>query len=727
MVNERQLTNIHEHDLHQNIENGNTANLQWNCYGDEMDALLAAHDDAEEEQDSHPGSETSSSKRKRFHVNQIQELEALFHECSHPGEKARKAIAEKIGLEPMQVKFWFQNRRSKMNAPGTKNRLVREEMDALLDEKELLQKAIQDRNCSACAMNMPPSSSSLEHLISDKVSLMNEYQHAMAMLTQLSPDAALALAVPDAGVGPAVLLAHAECAMNEFERLATKGFPLWEAIIDAEVLNFEEYRCGVFPRLFEPSPEQFAVEATKKSSLVRGSAKELVAILTDPDCWSKMFPDLVAFSNADTIVVSGGALDPHNGLIQLMTAELWAVTPRLPYRRVKFLRFSKLTASGQWAVMDVSVDGIRGQQEAGVEQAGVTSCRLLPSGCLIQDMSSGYCKVTWIVHAEYDETAMPPLYRKLFAAGQALGARRWLMSLQKRCEYLAALESNEMLRMDDKPILVEGRRAILQLAERMTESFFLTVSGPATAMASSNVNINEWRATSVTERFEVVVRMVTWRTAAGPMPGGPGVLVMSGTTTVWLPNTPPYRVSSYLSDRSRRGEWDALANNAPMLEVGSIATGTGFLHRNAVSILRPSVIDATNFNTLILQEVSVNTSCSLVVYSPIVEEMMHVVMGGSDHTSIFLLPSGFAIFPDGHGNQARRTAAASALPSTSRARTCYDNNITGTLLTVSSQMLLPGSSPDYPGAIAFDTMGKRLCHMIEKIKIAMKAEPIVAA
>ena len=49
-----------------------------------------------------------------------------------------------------------------------------------------------------------------------------------------------------------------------------------------------------------------------------------------------------------------------------------------------------------------------------------------------------------MVHAEYDEAAVHQLYRPLLRSGQALGARRWLASLQRQCQYLAILCSNSL-------------------------------------------------------------------------------------------------------------------------------------------------------------------------------------------------------------------------------------------------------------------------------------------
>lgn len=79
-----------------------------------------------------------------------------------------------------------------------------------------------------------------------------------------------------------------------------------------------------------------------------------------------------------------------------MNAELWVQSPRIPTRSIKFLRFAKKAANGrQWAVVDVSIDGILADgQEGGVEPlAERARCLLQPSGCLLEDMDGGCCKV----------------------------------------------------------------------------------------------------------------------------------------------------------------------------------------------------------------------------------------------------------------------------------------------------------------------------------------------
>lgn len=40
----------------------------------------------------------------------------FFKECPHPDDKQRKELSRELNLEPLQVKFWFQNKRTQMKA-----------------------------------------------------------------------------------------------------------------------------------------------------------------------------------------------------------------------------------------------------------------------------------------------------------------------------------------------------------------------------------------------------------------------------------------------------------------------------------------------------------------------------------------------------------------------------------------------------------------------------------
>ncbi|XP_062183716.1 homeobox-leucine zipper protein ROC6-like [Phragmites australis] len=182
-----------------------------------------------------------------------------------------------------------------------------------------------------------------------------------------------------------------------------------------------------------------------------------------------------------------------------------------------------------------------------------------------------YFMVTWIVHVEYDETTVPQLFRPLFHSGQALGARPCLCLFQRQCEHLAVLRSCPVP-SSDITAAADGRRGVLELARRMMASFVAAFYGPFTLASSCN---DEWRGFCGTgaERIEAPVLIVTW--GADRVPEEAAGLVLSATTTVWLPSTPPQRVFHYLCDGRRRGEWDTLANGAAVQELGSVDTGTG--------------------------------------------------------------------------------------------------------------------------------------------------------
>lgn len=132
------------------------------------------------------------------------------------------------------------------------------------------------------------------------------------------------------------------------------------------------------------------------------------------------------------------------------------------------------------------------------------------------------------------------------------------------------------------------------------------------------------------------------------------------------------------------------------------------------------ITDGTKNKMLILQEARTDVSGSLVVYAPIRENTMHAVMNSGNNTFVSFLPSGFAILPDGHGKASQALVTAA---STSRAPVCRHNNTEGSLLTMAYQVLLP----DNLTAGAMDDVGKLICHAINKIKTAVKADIILPA
>ncbi|CAL9069626.1 unnamed protein product [Musa banksii] len=695
-------------------------------------------------------------KKKKYHRHtpqQIQELEALFKECPHPDEKQRMELSKRLCLEPRQVKFWFQNRRTQMKAFCSclsSSLILKQENDKLRAENLSIREAMRNPMCCNCGGPVVLGEISLEeqHLRIEYARLKDELDRVCALagkflgkpvsalagpLALPTPNSSLELAVGTngfAGLGSVaaatlppladftsgtssplgtvitpgralgagaiggvdtsqekfVFLELALAAMDELVKMAEMEEPLWIPSLDAgrETLNYVEYdRC--FPRCVGAKPNGFASEATRETGLVIINSSALVETLMDAARWADMFPSVIAKATAADVISSGMAAT-RNGALQLMHAELQVLSPLVPVRDVSFLRFCKQLSEGAWAIVDVSIDGIRGNPSA--PPAKMTCCRL-PSGCVVQDMPNGYSKVTWVEHAEYDETTVHPLYRPLLRSGLALGARRWVATLQRQCQSLAILMSSSLSHDDNTAVTPSGRRSMLKLAQRMTDNFCAGVC------ASS---AREWNKLGGGVNIGEDVRVMTRQSVADP--GEPPGVVLSAATSVWLPLS-PQRLFDFLRNEQLRSQWDILSNGGPMQEMAHIAKGqnTG----NAVSLLRASAVSASQSSMLILQETCTDASGSLVVYAPVDTPAMHLVMSGGDSAYVALLPSGFAILPDGGGGGAHKAG--------------------GSLLTVAFQILVNSQPTAKLTVESVETVNNLISCTVQKIKAALNCEP----
>ncbi|XP_072967836.1 homeobox-leucine zipper protein ROC6-like isoform X2 [Typha angustifolia] len=680
-------------------------------------------------------------KKKRYHRHtpqQIQELEALFKECPHPDEKQRLELSKRLCLETRQVKFWFQNRRTQMKTQIERheNALLRQENDKLRAENMTIREAMRNPICTNCGGPAMLGEVSLEeqHLRIENARLKDELDRvctlagkflgrpisSLASPIPFMPSAALELGVGTNGFGSlpnsfssipdfvnanttgkeqdgslerTMLLELALAAMEELVKMAQVEEPLWIPTLDlgnggGERLNYDEYHAA-FPRVIGPRPGGFISEASREVGMVIINSVALVETLMDVTRWADMFPCMIARATI-TDIISSGMGGTRNGALQLMHAEFQVLSPLVPIREVNFLRFCKQHAEGVWAVVDVSIDAVRG----GVLQP---STRRLPSGCVVQDMPNGYSKVTWVEHAEYDETPVHRLYRPLLRSGLAFGARRWVATLQRQCQCLAILMSSSVPSRDHTAITASGRRSMLKLAQRMTDNF---CSGVCPSAAQKWRRLEEWGC--VGEE----VRVMTRQSVSDP--GEPPGVVLSAATSVWLP-VPPARLFDFLRDERLRGEWDILSNGGPMQEMAHIAKGQH--HGNAVSLLRANAVGANQGSMLILQETCTDASASLVVYAPVDVPAMHLVMNGGDSAYVALLPSGFAILPSGGGPNG--PAGDDAAPAAA------DGGGGGSLVTVAFQILVNSLPTAKLTVESVETVNNLLNCTIQKIKAAL--------
>ncbi|CAM6074888.1 unnamed protein product [Sphagnum tenellum] len=99
----------------------------------------------------HPPRQSKRSYH-RHTPRQIQELETMFKECPHLDEKQRQRLIADLGLQPRQVKFWFQSRRTQMKAQTERadKTLLRQENDKLRSANILMREALKNTTCQHC-------------------------------------------------------------------------------------------------------------------------------------------------------------------------------------------------------------------------------------------------------------------------------------------------------------------------------------------------------------------------------------------------------------------------------------------------------------------------------------------------------------------------------------------------------------------------------------------------
>ncbi|KAB2610618.1 homeobox-leucine zipper protein PROTODERMAL FACTOR 2-like [Pyrus ussuriensis x Pyrus communis] len=390
-----------------------------------------------------------------------------------------------------------------------------------------------------------------------------------------------------------MMIELAVAAMDELIRMAQMGEPLWMTSLDGSttVLNEDEY-IRTFPREVRPKGG-FKTEASRESAVVIMNHMKLVEILMDVNQWSTVFSGIV--SRALTLeVLSTGVAGNYNGALQVMTAEFQVPSPLVPTRESYYLRYCKQHADGTWAVVDVSLDNLR-------PNPALKSCQRRPSGCLIQEMPNGNSK-------------------QLVSSGHAFGAKRWVATLDRQCERLASAMASDIPTGDVGVITnQERRKSVLKWAERMVISFCAGLSASTTH---------------------------TWTTMSGIGVDEPAGIVLRAAASFCVP-VPPKRVFEFLRNEKSRSEWDILSYAGIFQEIGHIANGrdTG----NCVSLLLVNSANSSKSNMLILQESCTDPTASFVIYAPVDIVHMKAVLNGSDPDHVPLLPSGFAILPDGAG------------------------------------------------------------------------------
>ncbi|XP_018506060.2 homeobox-leucine zipper protein HDG11-like [Pyrus x bretschneideri] len=670
-------------------------------------------------QSSGDGHEASSSrkgnkKRQRHTSEQIQRLEEFFINCTHPDENDRKQLCRELGLEPNQIMFWFQNKRTQIKAQTERaeTTALRQLNENIRRENFAMKETLKNVVCPTCdglLISGEEQQLSLQRLQLENSYLKQEHDKLANLLPKynatpvvgsslnLSPGCSMnqVIARPPLNLSPtnpalayqlkenaemekALMKYIADSAMEELVKLFQIEKPIWikSPTNGRYLLNRDNYD-KMFPKAKHFKNSRARVESSKDSGVVHISAAHLIDMFLDSNKWEELFPTIV--TTAKTIeVLETGMSGNRNGCLQLMYEQIHILSPLVLPRAFYFLRHCQQTEPGTWVIADVSYNSAKGSF------ARQPQSWRLPSGCMIEDMHNGYAKITWIEHMEVDDkTQTHRLYRDLICSSVAYGAERWIVTLQRMCERFDCL-------MDDVGstcvfggvvTLPEGKKSLMKLSQRMVKNFcgMLSMEGKLDFPQLSEVDSSGIRV-SVHKSAEI---------------GQPHGTIVSIATSLWLPLS-SQTIFNFFRDEKTRIQWDVLSHGNPVHEIAYISTGTH--PENHISIIRPFI--PTEDNMLMLQECHIDPLGSFIIYAPVDIQTLNVAISGEDSSNIAILPSGFLISGDGHPEM---------------------GDACGSLVTVAFHILV--SSPTTSEQMNMElvaTVNTLISSTVKKIKVALK-------
>ncbi|CAI9090298.1 OLC1v1025045C1 [Oldenlandia corymbosa var. corymbosa] len=635
-------------------------------------------------------SKAGGGRRKRNHRHsdhQIRELEAFFKECPHPDDRQRKGLSNALGLEPLQVKFWFQNKRTQLKAQSERmsNFQLKARNERLRAENMSFRHTLATGRCPICGEQQVVPHSPLEanNLRLENERLRAEIARASAYLAQFGdnefanqnnvfpnpPPPAInvggAAAREDVNFGAfgglgqpeaeGVLLSEqqpspmlfsvpaavppandrrriielASFGLSELNQMWLAEYPLWVRSNEKRQLMLnEEIYCEMFQKVayaMRP-PSSFKLEGTKHTEIVMMDSLHLIDVLMDMEKFLAIFSSIISKVEILDIITAGQSRNYDHSLL-VMSAEYHVLTPLVPTRNTIFARHCR-KLDDIWVVVDVSLDNNYGTSSL------IPNCHRMPSGCIIQAIRSGGSRVTWIEHVEVEDGGVHPLGKPFVDSLLAFGAERWVSVLGRQCERLAAVSVLNFPPHDINNVFVSDpkiRKDILKLSESMVLSLCkgLTSSTPYSWVNQSAGNGND------EIRF-------TAKTTQNSDPGKPSSTILSATTFFWLPLHHKL-VFEFLSDQNTRKQWDVLASTGEIQEFVHITSG----HEvgNFVSMFRILNGENTGPEVLVLQECSTDPTSSCIFYAPIESQVARKLLVGEMAEKVELLPSGFTIYP----------------------------------------------------------------------------------
>ncbi|OMP07905.1 hypothetical protein COLO4_06945 [Corchorus olitorius] len=319
----------------------------------------------------------------RHNTQQIQTLEAYFKECPHPDDNQRRQLSKDLGLEPRQIKFWFQNKRTQIKTQNERadNSVLRAENERIHCENLAIREALKNNVSKLLYKYTGKEFAEIESLSSSistpmlPISFTTQETRCLAIHHDLDPKT-----YGNIHMERALLFEAAGNAMDELIRLLQVNEPLWIKLPSngTYVIQRDNYERTFSKAIHLRSPSA-RFESSKDSAVVTMNSIQLINMFLDADKWADIFPTIV--TKAKTIqVLETGLVGSRHGSLQLMYAKMHILSPFVAHREFYFLRHCQQIKTGLWVIVDVSYTVI---------EESTSQCWKLPSGCMIQELPNG--------------------------------------------------------------------------------------------------------------------------------------------------------------------------------------------------------------------------------------------------------------------------------------------------------------------------------------------------
>ncbi|KAG7546031.1 START domain [Arabidopsis suecica] len=404
------------------------------------------------------------------------------------------------------------------------------------------------------------------------------------------------------------------CIVNEIISLATLESPLWSRshCENIEMLNLNEYYSQFFPWYAKNVP-RFVHEASRASAVIRVDASWLVRKLKNPVRWVSIFPSLVG----------NVSIESSNDDVKMIDMEfLTLITPVIPTRKIKVLRYCHRIGNDTWIIADISMylssysDDLRPE------------FLRFPSGFMIQHLPNGYSKVTILEHWVYKEDAILNRLRPYLSSGIGFGAKNWLVALQRYCSkttYVPLMDiTNQLLSIVNST----GRHNLLEVSKHMVHLFCSGTCG---------VIGYQWRRLGAGRTFNV--RVFT-RESPDMIRHPCRIISASGLAKT---HAKPEMLFPFIYGVKKREIFNHLRLFGNGLKQVLRITRDDSSPRNDVSLFSFRLNNYTE--VFLLQEAYNEASSSMVIHSILDESSLRKIINGDDSSFSISYPCGFTIMP----------------------------------------------------------------------------------